>query len=92
MNPPARDTPIFMDQHALFVGTTGSGKSTRMVKQLARRMYRVRNTDPNSYKVVIVDTKPIAFGQSDDGGHYGKLYSILHRYYGGEVGSNEPPS
>ena len=21
-----------------------------------------------------------------------KLYSILHRYYGGEVGSNEPPS
>lgn len=78
MNPSAGQTPIYLDQHALFVGTTGSGKSTRMIKELAWRLGQTRNIDPNSYKIVLVDTKPISYGQSDELGHYsftgGRIY------------------
>ena len=79
MNPLGSQTPIYLDQHALLVGTTGSGKSTRMVRQLAWRMGRVKNIDPAAYKIVIVDTKPVSFGQSDDKGHYGFTGGTIYR-------------
>ena len=79
MNPLGAQTPIYLDQHALLVGTTGSGKSTRMVRQLAWRMGRVKKIDPSAYKILIVDTKPVSFGQDDDVGHYGFTGGAIYR-------------
>ncbi len=62
----------------MFVGKTGSGKSTRMVRELAWRMNQVKNIDTSAYKIILIDTKPISFGQNDDEGHYaftgGRIY------------------
>ncbi|MHB1669087.1 hypothetical protein [Thiomonas sp.] len=68
-----------MDQHALFVGATGGGKSTRMVKELAWRLGKVRTVSPALYKVILIDTKPVSFGQQDDEGHYGFTGGTIFR-------------
>ena len=44
-----------------------------MVTQLAWRVQQTRKIDPAAYKIVLIDTKPISFGQDDDEGHYGFL-------------------
>ena len=41
-----------------------------MVRELAWRIQQVRRIDTQAYKIVVVDTKPISFGQNDDEGHY----------------------
>lgn len=62
----------------MLVGKTGSGKSTRMVRELAWRVQQTRKIDPAAYKMILIDTKPISFGQDDDEGHYaftgGRIY------------------
>ena len=79
MNPPASHTPILLDQHALFVGVNGSGKSTRMELMVQWRLSRMRGFSPQSYKIIIVDTKPISYGQQEDLGHYASLGGVIFR-------------
>lgn len=57
----------------MLVGKTGSGKSTRMVRELGWRVQQTRRIDPAAYKIILIDTKPISFGQDDDEGHYGRV-------------------
>lgn len=79
MNPTAAKTPIRLDQHALLVGINGSGKSTRMEMEAAWRLSRMQRFSPQVYKFIIVDTKPISYGQSDDLGHYSHLGGTIYR-------------
>lgn len=79
MNPPASMTPIMLDQHALITGINGSGKSTRLTLQASWRLQRMRKFSPRSWKMVIVDSKPIQYGENDDYGHYWKLGDVIYR-------------
>lgn len=70
MNPPPSLTPIGFDQHTLFVGTTGAGKTTRMLIMLEDRLNRLKKVSPMVYKIVLIDTKPVSYGQDDAKGHF----------------------
>ena len=81
MNPSPFQTPIFLDQHAFIVGTTGGGKTTRTKLQIAARIYDLQRyrVSPKAYKIIIIDTKPITFGMRDDEGFY---FDLIQRYNG----------
>ncbi len=81
MNPSPAQTPILLDQHALMVGINGAGKSTRMELQVRWRLRRMeaQRTSPSAYKMIIVDSKPISYGQNDDYGHYSHLGGVIYR-------------
>ena len=72
-------TPILLDQHALFVGVNGSGKSSRMELEAVWRLQRMARYSTSVYKMLIVDTKPISYGQNDDYGHYSHLGGTIYR-------------
>ena len=71
--PPASDTPIFIDQHAQFQGTTGSGKTYRATYQLMARWRQLQRVPQNEYFIVVVDTKPVPRGFDDAIGNFGVL-------------------
>lgn len=79
MNPAPSQTPILLDQHAMLVGINGSGKSTRMEMEALWRIERMRPYSPQVYKFIIVDTKPISYGQNDDLGHYSHMGGVIYR-------------
>lgn len=55
------------------MGTNGSGKSTRIIEELIWRLYTVRAIPANAYKVVLIDSKPVSYGENDAVGHYAYL-------------------
>lgn len=79
MNPPPNRLPIWLDQHALLVGINGSGKSTRLGDTAKWRIDLVRQSRMARYKFIIIDTKPIEYGQDDDLGHYSYLGGTIFR-------------
>lgn len=76
MNPSPFQTPIGLDQHALFLGTTGSGKSFRTALQVRGRLALLqrRGVAPRTYKIVILDTKSVGWGGDD---HLGNFTDLL---------------
>ena len=81
MNPPASYTPINLDQHGFFFGTTGAGKSYRLRKQVKAReaLLARRGIAMNLYKIIIIDTKPVGYGQDDALGHFSDMGGTIIR-------------
>lgn len=50
-----------------------------MVKELAWRLHKTRNLPPDIYKMILIDTKPVSFGQNDDLGHYAFTGGTIYR-------------
>ena len=75
MNPPASRTPINFDQHCLFVGTTGAGKTERTKKQLRWRIQELNHfaIPKDIYKIIVIDTKPMHYGGDDEKGHFADI-------------------
>jgi len=80
MNPSPFLTPIGMDQHAIFFGTTGSGKTYRTTLQIRARLalLQKRQIYPNTYKIIILDTKPVGWGEDDQLGNFVPLVKREH--------------
>lgn len=72
MNPSPFQTPINLDQHAFFVGTTGAGKTHRATLQILARASQLdrAGVPPEVGKILIFDTKPVGYGEDSERGNF----------------------
>ena len=80
MNPSPFRTPIGLDQHMLALGTTGSGKSYRTAIQIRGRLalLEAHKIMPNTYKIVIIDTKRTGWGKDNHLGNFVDLIKTVN--------------